>query len=608
MVRLEIPKGGFCMNITKDIKYVGVNDHKVDLFEGQYTVPNGMAYNSYVILDDKVAVMDTVDRNFTHEWLDNLSEALGARRPDYLVVQHMEPDHSANIANFMNTYPEAVIVSSQKAFAMMRNFFGTEFEDRRVMVGEGDTLELGRHTLTFVTAPMVHWPEVIVTYDSTDKVLFSADGFGKFGALDVEEDWACEARRYYIGIVGKYGAQVQALLKKAAGLDIRIICPLHGPVLTENLGYYLNLYNIWSSYAVESEGVVIAYTSVYGHTKKAVELLADKLKARGCPKVVVTDLARCDMAEAVEDAFRYGKLVLATTTYNAEIFPFMREFINHLTERGYKNRTVGLIENGSWAPQAAKVMKSMMEGCKNITWTDTTVRILSALNDDSKSQLDALAEELSRDYVAQNGDTANKNDLTALFKIGYGLYVVTSNDGKRDNGLIVNTVSQVTSTPNRVAVCINKDNYSHHIIKQTGKMNVNCLSVEAPFSVFECFGFRSGRNVDKFEGWETLRSDNGLVFLPKYINSFMSLKVEQYVDLGTHGMFICSVTEARVMSDKETMTYTYYQQNVKPKPKTEGKKGWVCKVCGYVYEGEELPEDFVCPLCKHGAADFEPIG
>ena len=595
------------MNITKDIKYVGVNDHKVDLFEGQYTVPNGMAYNSYVILDDKVAVMDTVDRNFTHEWLDNLSEALGARRPDYLIVQHMEPDHSANIVSFMNTYPEAVIVSSQKAFAMMKNFFGTEFEDRRVVVGEGDTLELGRHTLTFVTAPMVHWPEVIVTYDSLDKVLFSADGFGKFGALDVEEDWACEARRYYIGIVGKYGAQVQALLKKAAGLDIQIICPLHGPVLTENLGYYLNLYNIWSSYAVESEGVVIAYTSVYGHTKKAVELLADKLRARGCPKVVVTDLARDDMAEAVEDAFRYGKLVLATTTYNAEIFPFMREFINHLTERGYKNRTVGLIENGSWAPQAAKVMKSMMEGCKNITWTDTTVRILSALNDDSKAQLDALAEELSRDYVAQNGDTANKNDLAALFKIGYGLYVVTSNDGKRDNGLIVNTVSQLTSSPNRVAVCINKDNYSHHIIKQTGKMNVNCLSVEAPFSVFECFGFRSGRNVDKFEGWETLRSDNGLVFLPKYINSFMSLKVEQYVDLGTHGMFICSVTEARVMSDKETMTYTYYQSNVKPKPKTEGKKGWVCKVCGYVYEGEELPEDFVCPLCKHGAADFEPI-
>ena len=595
------------MNITKDIKYIGVNDHKVDLFEGQYVVPNGMAYNSYLILDDKTAVMDTVDRNFTHEWLDNLAEALDGRKPDYLIVQHMEPDHSANIMSFMNAYPQALIVSSQKAFAMMRNFFGTEFEDRRVVVGEGDTLTLGRHTLTFVTAPMVHWPEVIVTYDSLDKVLFSADGFGKFGALDVVEDWACEARRYYIGIVGKYGAQVQALLKKAAGLDIQIICPLHGPVLTEDLGYYLNLYNIWSSYGVESEGVVIAYTSVYGHTKKAVELLAEKLRERGCPKVVVTDLARSDMAEAVEDAFRYGKLVLATTTYNAEIFPFMREFINHLTERGFKNRTVGLMENGSWAPMAAKVMKNMLEGCKNITWTDTTVRITSALNDLSRGQIEALAEELTRDYVAQNGETANKNDMTALFNIGYGLYVVTSNDGKRDNGLIVNTVTQVTNTPNRVAVCINKDNYSHHIIKQTGKMNVNCLSVEAPFSVFESFGFRSGRNVDKFEGTEVLRSDNGLVFLPRYINSFLSLKVEQYIDMDTHGMFICSVTEARVISDKETMTYTYYQNNVKPKPKTEGRKGWVCKVCGYVYEGDELPEDFVCPLCKHGAADFEPI-
>ncbi len=595
------------MNITKDIKYIGVNDHKVDLFEGQYKVPNGMAYNSYVILDDKVAVMDTVDRNFTHEWLDNLGEALGGRTPDYLVIQHMEPDHSANIMNFANTYPDAVIVSSQKAFAMMKNFFGTDFENRRVVVGEGDTLSLGRHTLTFVTAPMVHWPEVIVTYDSFDKVLFSADGFGKFGALDVEEDWACEARRYYIGIVGKYGAQVQALLKKAAGLDIQIICPLHGPVLTENLGYYLNLYNIWSSYAVESEGVVIAYTSVYGHTRKAVELLAEKLKARGCPKVVVTDLARDDMAEAVEDAFRYGKLVLATTTYNAEIFPFMREFINHLTERGYKNRTVGLVENGSWAPMAAKVMKSMMESCKNITWTENTVRITSALNDESRGKIDALAEELTRDYVAQNGETANKNDLTALFKIGYGLYVVTSNDGKRDNGLIVNTVSQLTSSPNRVAVCINKDNYSHHIIKQTGKMNVNCLSVDAPFRVFETFGFQSGRSVDKFENAEILRSDNGLVFLPKYINAFLSLKVEQYIDMDTHGMFICTVTEARVINDRETMTYTYYQNNVKPKPQTQGKKGWVCKVCGYVYEGDELPEDFVCPLCKHGAADFEPI-
>lgn len=595
------------MLITKDIRYIGVNDHKIDLFEGQYDVPNGMAYNSYVILDEKIAVMDTVDRNFKHEWLGNLDSALGGKKPDYLVVQHMEPDHSANIKNFMDTYPEAQIVSSAKAFVMMKNFFGTDFADRQIIVKEGDTLELGTHTLNFVGAPMVHWPEVIVTYDSTDKVLFSADGFGKFGALDVDEDWACEARRYYIGIVGKYGTQVQNLLKKAAGLDIQIICPLHGPILTENLGYYIGLYNTWSSYSVESDGIMIAYTSVYGNTKKAVMQLADKLRAKGCPKVVVNDLAREDMAECVEDAFRYGRIVLATTTYNAEIFPFMREFINHLTERNFQNKTIGLIENGSWAPLAAKTMRKMLEGCKNLTFTDKTVKIMSALNDESSAQLEALAEELCMDYMAQNDDTADKNDMTALFRIGYGLYVVTSNDGKKDNGLIVNTVTQVTDSPNRVAVCINKQNYSHHVIKQTGIMNVNCLSVEAPFSVFENFGFRSGQNVDKFKDCEPLKSDNGLVFLPHYINAFMSLKVEQYIDLDSHGMFICEITEARVLSDKETMTYSYYQNNVKPKPQTEGKKGWVCKVCGYIYEGDELPDDFICPLCKHGVADFEPI-
>lgn len=383
------------MTITNDIRYVGVNDHKVDLFEGQYVVPNGMAYNSYVIMDEKIAVMDTVDRNFAAQWLHNLDTVLQDRQPDYLIVQHMEPDHSANVDLFLNAYPKATVVASKQAFTMMQNFFGTDYADRRIIVGEGDTLCLGAHTLHFVTAPMVHWPEVIVTYDSTDKVLFSADGFGKFGALDVEEDWACEARRYFIGIVGKYGAQVQALLKKAATLDIRTICPLHGPVLTENLGYYLNLYNIWSSYAVESEGILIAYTSVYGNTKSAVELLAKKLEEKGCPKVVVTDLARDDMAEAVEDAFRYGKLVLATTTYNGDIFPFMKTFIHHLTERNYQNRTVALMENGSWAPTAAKVMTKMLEGSKNLTFTQNKVKILSALSDASRAQIDALAAELT---------------------------------------------------------------------------------------------------------------------------------------------------------------------------------------------------------------------
>ncbi|MBQ4550522.1 MAG: FprA family A-type flavoprotein [Oscillospiraceae bacterium] len=382
------------MFITNDIRYIGVNDHDVDLFEGQYVVPNGMSYNSYVILDEKVAVMDTVDQRFGDEWLTNLRAELGERKPDYLIVQHMEPDHSANIDVFLTAYPEATVVSSAKAFVMMKQFFGTDYADRRIVVGEGDTLSLGAHTLTFVTAPMVHWPEVIVTYDSLDKVLFSADGFGKFGALDVEEDWACEARRYYIGIVGKYGMQTQKLLQKAAGLDISIICPLHGPVLTENLGYYLNLYDIWSSYKVESEGVLIAYTSIYGHTKKAVELLGSKLRNLGCPKVVIADLAREDMAECVEDAFRYGKIVLATTTYNGDVFPFMKEFINHLTERSWQNRTVGLMENGSWTPTAAKTMRKMLEGSKNLSFCDTTVKILSALSPESEAQIDALAKEL----------------------------------------------------------------------------------------------------------------------------------------------------------------------------------------------------------------------
>ena len=595
------------MNITADIRYVGVNDHAVDLFEGQYVVPNGMAYNSYVILDDLIAVMDTVDARFTHEWLDNIQSVLAGRTPNFLIIQHMEPDHSANIVNFLKAYPDTIVVASSKAFAMMKNFFGKDFTENGMVIKEGDTLTLGKHTLHFVAAPMVHWPEVMVTYDSTDKVLFSADGFGKFGALDVEEDWACEARRYYIGIVGKYGAQVQVLLKKAATLDIQTICPLHGPVLTENLGYYINLYNTWSSYQPEEEGIVIAYTSVYGNTKKAVMKLAELLRAKGCPKVVVNDLARSDMAECVEDAFRYSKLVLATTTYNADIFPFMKEFIHHLTERNFSNRTVAFIENGSWAPLAAKVMKGMLEDCKNLTYTENNVKILSALNDESNAQLTALSDELCREYLARQEETANKHDMTALYKLGYGLYVVTSNDGKKDNGLIVNTVSQVADNPNKIAVTINKANYSHHVIKQTGVMNVNCLTVDAPFHVFEVFGFQSGRNVDKFADCTPLRSENGLVFLPRYINAFLSLKVEQYVDLESHGMFICSVTEARTISDRESMTYAYYHANVKPKPQTEGKKGYVCTICGYVYEGDPLPEDFICPLCKHGVQDFEPI-
>ena len=596
------------MKIGNDIYYVGVNDHQVDLFEGQYEVPNGMSYNSYVIKDEKIAVMDTVDANFTEEWLGNVAKVLDGAKPDYLVVQHMEPDHAANIENFMKAYPDTTVVANTKTFTMMENFFrGMDLEGKKLVVANGESLTLGKHVLTFVFAPMVHWPEVMVTYDSTDKVLFSADGFGKFGALDVEEDWDCEARRYYIGIVGKYGAQVQKLLKVAAALDIQKICPLHGPVLTEDLGHYIGLYDTWSSYTPEDDGIVIAYTSVYGHTRMAVSLLAEKLKEKGCPRVLVYDLARDDMSQALSDAFRYSKLILATTTYNASIYPFMNDFITRLVEHNYQNRTVGLIENGSWAPLAAKIMKEMMSKCKKIDWLKNSVHIWSAVKEENRKQIDDMTDELCKEYIAKDDTLANKNDMTALFRIGYGLYVVTSNDGRKDNGLIVNTVTQLTDNPYRVAVNINKANYSHHVIRQTGVLNVNCLSVDAPFSVFQQFGFQSGRTVDKFAGQKINRSGNGLVFLDKYINAFMSLKVEQYVDLGTHGMFICSVTEARVMSDQDTMTYTYYQQNVKPKPETEGKKGFVCKVCGYVYEGDELPEDIICPLCKHGAVDFEPI-
>ncbi len=594
--------------LTEQLFYVGVNDHQIDLFEGQYVVPNGMAYNSYVIKDELIAVMDTVDVHFFDEWMKNIKEVLGNQKPHYLVVQHMEPDHSANIMRFLEVYPDTFVIGNAKTFKMMDQFFHQEIA-HKLVVNDMDTLNLGQHTLTFVFAPMVHWPEVMVTYDSHDKVLFSADGFGKFGALDVEEDWACEARRYYIGIVGKYGAQVQALLKKAATLDIQMICPLHGPILNENLGYYLNLYNIWSSYQSETDGVAIFYTSVYGHTKEAVELLAKQLEENGCPKIAVNDLARCDLAEAVEDAFRYSKIVLATTTYNASIFPFMNNFIEHLVERNFQNKVVGIIENGTWFPQAQKVMKDKLAGCKNLTFIQPAVTINSSLEEKSLEQLRKLGDALSEEYKARKEIKEEKTpemDTTALFKIEYGLYVVTSNDGKKDNGLIVNTVSQLTDKPFRVSVNINKANYSHDVIKATKKMNVNILSNDTTFDLIKAFGFVSGRDVNKFENIPFDRSTNGLPVLSSHINAFFSLEVEQYVDLETHGMFICRLVESKKISNTPTLTYNYYQSHVKPKPE-EKKKGYVCKVCGYVYEGDELPADYVCPLCKHGAADFEKL-
>ena len=591
--------------LSEELYYVGVNDHNIDLFEGQYIVPNGMAYNSYIIKDELIAVMDTVDVHFFDEWMNNIKEVLGSQKPNFLVVQHMEPDHSANIMRFLEVFPDTFVIGNSKTFKMMDQFFHQEIK-HKLVVNDMDTLNLGKHTLTFVFAPMVHWPEVMVTYDAYEKTLFSADGFGKFGALDIEEEWACEARRYYIGIVGKYGMQVQALLKKASSLDIQRICPLHGPVLDKDLGYYLNLYNIWSSYQPETDGVAIFYTSVYGHTKEAVEILEKKLKENGCPKIAVNDLARSDLAECVEDAFRYSKIVLATTTYNASIFPFMNNFIEHLVERNFQNKVMGIIENGTWFPQAQKVMKEKLCGCKNLTYIEPSVTINSSLDEKSLDQLDKLAKGLCEEYLARKDMEVASFDKTALFKIEYGLYVVTSNDGKKDNGCIVNTVTQLTDQPFRVAVNINKANYTHDIVKQSGKMNVNILSQDTTFDLIKKYGFVSGRNVDKFEGEKVERSNNGLVVLSSHINAFLSLEVEQYVDLDTHGMFICTIKESKKINNNPTLTYNYYQANVKPKPE-EKKKGWVCKVCGYVYEGDELPEDFICPLCKHGASDFEKL-
>lgn len=593
------------MNVSKRIKYIGVDDHKIDLFEGQYPVPNGISYNSYLILDEKVAVFDTVDQEFTEQWFRNLENSLEGRDVDYLIIQHMEPDHSANIYHFINKYPNVKIIASMKALTMMNNFFNIDFTEKVMVVKEGDSLSLGYHNLSFIAAPMVHWPEVIMTYDSTEKILFSADAFGKFGALSYKDEWVSEARRYYIGIVGKYGIQVQNLLKKASKLEIDTICPLHGPVLKDNLSLYLSLYDKWSKYLPEDEGVVIAYTSIYGNTKKAMIKLADELKKNNHPNVILYDLARVDVTQVVADAFRYSKLVLATTTYNMDIFPYMRNFIHHLVERNYQNRSVGFIENGSWAPNAIKIMKELFSECKNINYINTTVKIMSSLNSDSSNDLYKLVNELCVEYIKP--EIPVETNLKALSNISYGLYVVTTNDGTKDNGLIVNTVTQVSNQPNRFAVTINKGSYSLEIIQKTKKMNVNCLSIDAPFNVFELFGFHSGRDINKFEGVSFIRSSNGLAVLTKYINSYLSLEVIQTIDLGTHLMFICDLTESNVINEKESMSYSYYLNNIKPKPQSDSKKGYVCTVCGWVYEGEDLPSDIICPLCKHGAADFEKI-
>ena len=598
------------MTITKDIRYIGVNDHAVDLFEGQYVVPGGMCYNSYAIVDEKVAIMDTVDRGFTHQWLDNIQNTLGGRKPDYLVVQHMEPDHSANIANFLKVYPEATVVSSAKAF--VKNFFGDDYADRRMVVGEGDTLCLGKHTLTFVGAPMVHWPEVIVTYDSYDKVLFSADGFGKFGALDVEEDWADEARRYYIGIVGKYGAQVQALLKKAAGLEIEMICPLHGPVWRKDIAWFLDKYIHWATYTPEDDAVVIAYASVYGGTENAANVLAAKLSDLGVRNVQMYDVSVTHPSYILSECFRASHLVFISTTYNAGMFVTMENLVHDIVHHNLQNRTIALMENGSWAPTAAGLMRAEFQKLKNCTILDETVTIKSTLKESQLADVDAMAQAIF-DSMPKPVPAEHKADApvekNAFFSFSYGLFVLTARDGKKDNGCIINTAAQLTDTPKRISIAVNKANFTHDMIRKTGVFNLSMLSTDAPFGLFQHYGFQSGRDVDKFADVKGMaRATNGVYYLPYSTNAFVSGKVTQEIDLGTHTLFIADVTEARVLSNAPSMTYSFYFANVKPKPSALKKQtGWVCKICGYVYEGETLPADFICPLCKHGAEDFEKL-
>ena len=604
------------MKITNDILYVGVNDHEVDLFEGQYVVPNGMSYNSYLICDKKIAVMDTVDARFTHQWLDNVQNALNGRKPDYLIVQHMEPDHSANVVNFAKVFPDATIVSSQKAFDMMKNFFGEDFADRRIVVKENDTLTLGKHVLTFVGAPMVHWPEVIVTYDSYDKVLFSADGFGKFGALDVEEDWACEARRYYIGIVGKYGAQVQAVLKKAAALELNYVCPLHGFVWRSHFGDFLEKYLKWSSYTPEENGVMIAYASVYGHTENTVNILACKLAERGI-KTKVYDTSVTPASYILSDAFKYSHMVLASTTYNAGIFVTMENLVHDIANHNLQNRKVAILENGSWAAASGGLMKNALSGLKGTQFIGETVSLKSDITDSQLAELDALADAIAADIkppvrifeAAETGD-ALPVDNAVFTKFNYGVEVLTTRVDGVDYGCIINTAGQVASCdPKKITISVIKKNNTCDMVMKAGKFNISILTEETPYSLFQHFGFQSGRDVDKFADCEyDERTANGIRYIPKYTNAVLSCEVIDVKDVETQMLYIANVVEAKVLSGDKSCTYAYYHAHIKPKknPAPEPKEGYVCKVCGYFHEGE-LPKDFACPLCHHGPEDFEHV-
>lgn len=606
--------------VTDKIYWIGGDDRRIALFENVYPVPGGVSYNAYFVSDEKTMVIDTVDHSVSKVFFENIAHELDGRDLDYLVVNHMEPDHAATIGELILRYPKATIVCNQKIAVMLKQFFDFDVDSRAQIVKEGDTLSTGEHTFTFVMAPMVHWPEVMMTYEISHKILFSADAFGTFGALNghlfadevnFEADYLAEARRYYTNIVGKYGTQVQAVLKKAAGIEIEMICPLHGFVWRKNIGDFVDKYMKWSTYTPEQQGVLIAYASVYGNTENVAGIIACKLAEAG-KKVVMYDVSATHPSYIVAEAFRYSHMVLVSTTYNAGIFVNMENLVRDLAHHNLQNRTVALVENGSWAPTAAGLMKCELSGLKNMTFLENTLTIRSALKSGQMDQLNALVEEIldSMREPEEEGDKEAMVEPNALFKLSYGLFVLTAKDGGKDNGCIINTVTQLTDTPKRITIAVNKANYTHDMIQKTGVFNVSVLSEDVPFKIFQQFGFQSGRDADKFAGMATqTRSANGLRYLSEYTNAFISAKVISAEDYGTHTLFVADITEAKVLSAEPSVTYAYYFEHIKPKPQptAEAKKGWVCKICGYVYEGEDLPADFICPLCKHGAEDFEPL-
>lgn len=610
-------------NVTNDLVWVGGDDRRLAMFEGVYSVPDGVSYNSYLLLDEKTVLFDTVDEAVQKVFFENVAHTLAGRKLDYVVVQHMEPDHSATLEGILMRHPEATVICNKKTETMIYQFFGADLKMNVQLVGEGDTLKTGRHELMFLMAPMVHWPEVMVTYDTADGILFSADAFGTFGALngalfadevDFFGDYLKEARRYYTNIVGKYGTQVQALLKKAATVEIHMICPLHGFVWRRGIGDYLVKYQQWSRYEPEVTGVMIAYASVYGNTENAANILACRLRDLGI-RTTVFDVSVTASSEIVAAAFEYSHLVFASTTYNAGIFISMDELLRDLASHNLQNRTVAFIENGSWAATSGKLMKEIIGSLKNMTVLEQTVSLKSSLREAQLDDIGALAEAIAATMPkkltpADAADAPASVDKNALFKLSYGLYILTAQDGEKDNGCIINTVTQLTDTPSRFMIAVNKQNYTHDMILKTGKFNISVLTQEVPFQVFQHFGFQSGRDVDKFaDAPECVRSANGVYYVPKYANAFISGTVIETHDYGTHTMFVADVTQAQILSEVPSVTYTYYFDHIKPKPAPvdEKKKGFVCKICGYVYEGDELPEDFICPLCKHGAADFEPL-